>query len=182
MVTAPRPLRPDRPDAPAPEASTPMQLRVPGHLARRFHRIHVAVMNEALAAEDLTAASYGALVTIGRAPGITQRALADDGGLDVVTTGQMIDALEARGLVQRHPDPSDRRAWRLELTDDGRLARERAVPLALAAQQRMLSALSRAEVAKLQELLAIVIRANAPYDKPGAGRKRPVRKAPNGAG
>ena len=32
---------------------------------------------------------------------------------------EVVDALEARGLVQRRPDPGDRRATLVEVTDDG---------------------------------------------------------------
>lgn len=30
--------------------------------------------------------------------------------------GRLIDRLQARGLVERRPDPTDRRVWRLHLT------------------------------------------------------------------
>ncbi len=178
MSTAPR-ARPTRPADAGADALVPMQLRIPGHLARRFHRIHVALTNEALAAEGLTAASYAALATIGRAPGITQRTLAGDGGLDAVTTGQIVDELVRRELARRVADAHDRRAWRLELTEKGKQTHERAAPAAQAAQQRMLAVLSHAEVAKLQQLLALVIDANATYDRPGAGRRAPAPRKPD---
>lgn len=148
-----------------------MHLRVPGHLARRFHRIHLAKLAEALAAEGLNAATYGAMVTINRSPGISQRSLALERGLDVVTAGQIVDELEGLGLARRRADPNDRRAWKLELTEKGKSVRDRAAPAALAAQKQMLAVLSSSEVSKLRELLARVIEANAAYDRPGAGRR-----------
>jgi DNA-binding MarR family transcriptional regulator len=171
-------------EARGPELLVPMRLRMPGHLTRRFHRVHVAMMSEALAALDLSAASYGALVSIDRTPGITQRTLANERGLDAVTAGQTVDELERQGLVRRRADPDDRRAWRLELTAKGMRIRDRAAPAALAAQARMLSVLSNDEVTKLRELLARVIEANADYDRPGAGRRRPStnRKSKRGGG
>ena len=161
----------------APEALVPMRSRVPGHLARRFHRIHAAMLGEALEGVGLDAATYGMLVSIVRSPGLRQKELAELRGLDPVSAGQIIDALEARGLVRRCADPKDRRAWRLEATDDGRELRERAAPLALGAQQHMLRVLSDEEVSLLAELMARVIEANAAHDRPGAGRRRTARKA-----
>jgi DNA-binding MarR family transcriptional regulator len=34
--------------------------------------------------------------------------------------GSVIDGLERRDLVERHPDPSDRRVWRVDITPSGR--------------------------------------------------------------
>ena len=35
------------------------------------------------------------------------------------STTEVVDALESRGLVQRRPDPGDRRATLVEVTEDG---------------------------------------------------------------
>ena len=35
------------------------------------------------------------------------------------STTEVVDALESRGLVERHPDPGDRRATLVEVTDPG---------------------------------------------------------------
>ncbi|WP_181164636.1 MarR family winged helix-turn-helix transcriptional regulator [Amaricoccus solimangrovi] len=169
--------RPELRESNCPEALVPMRARVPGHLARRFHRVHVSMLGEALRPVGLDAAAYGMLVSIGRSPGMRQRALAEARGLDPASAGQIIDALQNRGLVRRCPDPNDRRAWLLELTDEGRKTRERAAPLALGAQARMLRVLSEQEVSQLADLMARVIEANADHDRPGAGRRKPARKA-----
>lgn len=50
---------------------------------------------------------------------MTQTQLAAALVLGRAATGTMIDQLEARGLVQRVPDPSDRRVWIVENTADG---------------------------------------------------------------
>ncbi len=45
-----------------------------------------------------------------------------------VTKGAMtrlLDGLESRGYVERHPDPKDGRRWLIELTDAGRKEAER---------------------------------------------------------
>lgn len=50
----------------------------------------------------------------------TQSRLADQFGIGRAAMGAVIDRLSARGLVERHPDPDDRRVWRVDLTDVGR--------------------------------------------------------------
>ena len=35
--------------------------------------------------------------------------------VEPITVGRLVDRLEARGLLERRPDPDDRRAWRLHL-------------------------------------------------------------------
>lgn len=76
---------------------------------------------------------YGVLIRL--APGCTLRPgeLADAEGLDPSTMSRRVAALEERGLVGRRPDPEDRRAHRIAITDAGRdlLAASRAAQVAL---------------------------------------------------
>ena len=48
---------------------------------------------------------------------LTQSDLAKRLAVGTVTLGGLVDRLEARGLVERHVDPDDRRANRIRLTD-----------------------------------------------------------------
>lgn len=57
----------------------------------------------------------------------TQRELAQAAGTDPMMTSQVVRALEARGLVERRPDPYDRRVRRLVLTPEGHELAERGV-------------------------------------------------------
>jgi len=50
----------------------------------------------------------------------TQTQLADHLGIGRAAIGAVIDRLEQRDLVERHPDPADRRVWRVDITDTGR--------------------------------------------------------------
>lgn len=51
----------------------------------------------------------------------TQTRLADHLGIGRAAIGSVIDQLQARGLVERRPDPDDRRVWLVAITDAGRL-------------------------------------------------------------
>jgi DNA-binding MarR family transcriptional regulator len=146
--------------------------RVPAHLARRFNQICIGVTAEILAQEDLTPQA-----AVLEAPGSGQRQLANQMGIDVVSFGQMIDLLEQRQLVKRALDPDDRRARRLYVTKRGTDLRRRLRPALLAAQERLLSPLSKAERAALLDMLVRVIEANDSYARPGNGRRKPRRKS-----
>ena len=54
----------------------------------------------------------------------TQTQLADQLGIGRAAIGSVVDRLERRGLVERHPDPADRRVWRVDITAAGRTIAE----------------------------------------------------------
>ncbi|WP_428394839.1 MarR family winged helix-turn-helix transcriptional regulator [Lichenicoccus sp.] len=63
----------------------------------------------------MTRAQWMILSRVKRAPGLTQRALAEILEVEPISVGRLVDRLESRGLVERRSDPSDRRIWRLHL-------------------------------------------------------------------
>lgn len=70
------------------------------------------------------------------------------------TITRLVDRLEEAGLVQRTPDPDDRRAQRVILTPRGDAVRSTAIALHDEAVERRLSLLSTAEQERLIDLLA----------------------------
>src|SRR3984957_13291987 len=66
-------------------------------------------------ARGMTRAQWVILARLNAQPGLSQ---IDMGSLledEPISVGRLIDRLEARALVERRPDPSDRRVWRLHL-------------------------------------------------------------------
>jgi DNA-binding MarR family transcriptional regulator len=64
----------------------------------------------------------------------------------LITSGAMtarLDRLERAGLIRRAPDPNDRRAVRVHMTDEGRKLAEQALLAVIAADQAFLEPLSR---------------------------------------
>ena len=49
-----------------------------------------------------------------------QKDVAEMAGLDLMTTSQVVRALEKAGLLARHDDPHDSRTWRVSPTEHGR--------------------------------------------------------------
>jgi len=63
----------------------------------------------------LTRAQGVILARLNRQPGLSQIELAAICEVEPITVGRLVDRLEARGLIERRPDPADRRIRRLHL-------------------------------------------------------------------
>jgi MarR family transcriptional regulator for hemolysin len=66
-------------------------------------------------ARGMTRAQWIILARLERQPGLSQNEMAAICEVEPITVGRLIDRLEARGLVERRNDPSDRRIRRLHL-------------------------------------------------------------------
>jgi MarR family transcriptional regulator for hemolysin len=66
-------------------------------------------------AAGMTRAQWGILLWLERQPGMSQKELAELLEVEPISVARLVDRLEARGLVERRPDPKDRRIWRLHL-------------------------------------------------------------------
>lgn len=118
-------------------------------LARVFVKVDHASVEE-LRQWDLSVAQFDVLNHVGRREGLTQQELADH---LLVTKGnicQLLDRMEARGLLERRPDG---RANRLYLTEQGRALRARTVPAHEALIDTLFSPLSPGEQTQLHTLL-----------------------------
>ncbi|MGF1430984.1 MarR family winged helix-turn-helix transcriptional regulator [Kitasatospora sp. LaBMicrA B282] len=72
-----------------------------------------------IAGLGLTPAQAGLLRLLAFTPGRSQRELADDLGMPPSRFVPFADELEARGLIERRRNPTDRRLYALYLTDQG---------------------------------------------------------------
>ena len=95
---------------------------MPGHLARRFQQIAVAVFLAEVgeAGFDLTPVQYAALSAIRNNPGIDQVTLAGLIAYDRTTITGVVDRLVQKGLLVRHASSRDRRARELQITEAGK--------------------------------------------------------------
>ena len=108
---------------------------------------------EHLAPIGVSGRELGVLLLLdGRGPESQQQAAARL-RVDRTTMVSLIDALEAKGLVARRPDPGDRRRNVVELTSDGQTTLAEAVRASDDAEQRLLAVLTHDEAAQLRELL-----------------------------
>jgi MarR family transcriptional regulator, transcriptional regulator for hemolysin len=84
----------------------------------------------------MSRAQWYVLAHVSKREGINQATLADLVGVEPITICRMVDRLEALGLVERRPDPNDRRARLIHMIEAARpgLERMRAVAQALFAE------------------------------------------------
>lgn len=83
----------------------------------------------------------------------------------LVTSGTMtnrINRLAETGLVERHPDPNDRRGVLVRLTDAGRVKVDAALTELLSQEEEILSDLRPGERQLLADLLRVVV---LPFDR-----------------
>jgi DNA-binding MarR family transcriptional regulator len=134
---------------------------MPGHLARRFQQIAVAVFLTEVeeAGFDLTPVQYAALAAIRANPGVDQVTLAGLIAYDRTTITGVVDRLVQKGLLVRRASSRDRRARELQITDEGRRTLRGITPAIEAAQRMMLRGLTEKEAAELMRLLRKAIAA-----------------------
>jgi DNA-binding MarR family transcriptional regulator len=101
----------------------------------------------------LTRAQWAVLAYVARNEGSNQAALADMLDIEPITLVRLLDKLEAAGLVERRPDPADRRVRRLFLTEATGPLLEQLQALASETREAALSGLSDAERQQLTDLL-----------------------------
>jgi len=134
---------------------------MPGHLARRFQQIAVAVFLAEVseAGFDLTPVQYAALATVRANPGIDQITLAGLIAYDRTTITGVVDRLVQKGLVARRASSRDRRARELQITEQGRRTLRAITPAVEAAQRIMMRGLTAKETEELMRLLRKAIAA-----------------------
>lgn len=101
------------------ELDAPPWLRVESTLMSTARLIRAA-FDARLKPLDLNLTQASLLAYVAEFGPTTQTRLADQMGTRRAAMGSVIDGLERRDLVERHPDPSDRRVWRVDITDAGR--------------------------------------------------------------
>ncbi len=85
----------------------------------------------------------------------TQTTLAERMGLGRAATGTMIDQLEARSLIQRMPDPQDRRVWLISITESGQQLVEEITAIDEVVRESLRVGITRSE---RQELASLLVR------------------------
>lgn len=68
----------------------------------------------------LTSAQWRVLAFVSRCEGSNQASMADHMDMEPITLSRHLDRMQAAGMIERRPDPNDRRAHRLFLTETGR--------------------------------------------------------------
>lgn len=104
----------------------------------------------------LTESQWRALARLSRQEGVNQATLADLLDIRPITLTQAIDRLEQLELVERRPDPTDRRAYRLFLRPGARPVVDELWRLAAETREQAMAGMSPALQGQLVEALAMI--------------------------
>ena len=104
-----------------------------------------------------------------RAGTVRQNVLAERMGVEAMTLSASLDRLEARGLIKRLADPTDRRAKLVQLTDGAGEVLDRIAPLSAALRADASAGIDPQDWARLLDMLKTV-RANLSAAKSESAR------------
>jgi DNA-binding MarR family transcriptional regulator len=127
-----------------------------GYLLKHAQQRLAAFTAPALAPFGITGRQLAVLMTIDDVVPLSQQDVAGRLGVDRTTMVALIDELEDKGLVQRRPDPADRRRNVVTLTETGQSTMTGAIAASDEAERRFLSNLSAAEVTSLRAALQVI--------------------------
>lgn len=124
-----------------------------GYNARRAALAVISVFLPRMAPYGLRPVDFSVLTLIAHNPGITSRQICV--ALDILPPNLvgLIKSLDKRGLIERHPHPTDRRAQGLHLSPAGRKLQKNAQATATQLEIDVASRLSAAELETLKGLL-----------------------------
>ena len=121
------------------------------------HTLHA--LSAALAELNLSAAEINALANLGEGGTLSVRQLSERTGTRASTLTGLLDRLENRGYLVRELDPSDRRSFRLPLTDLGQATAARALAAIDALEREALSRLDATQLAGYHAVIAALQKA-----------------------
>ncbi|MCP2305429.1 MarR family winged helix-turn-helix transcriptional regulator [Actinokineospora globicatena] len=130
----------------------------------RVQQILQSAVDAALKPHGLTFARYEALVllTFSKRGSLPMRVMGERLQLHPTSVTNIVDRLEADGLVRRTPHPTDRRTTLAEITDAGRQRQAEATE-AVTAVDFGLRGLTERQTTQLTDLLAKVRRATGDF-------------------
>ena len=142
------------PEALAHELDAPPWLRVESTLMSTASAIHAAY-DSRLAPLGLTLNQASLLAYISEFGPVSQTRAAEHLGQGRAVTGTHVDKLEGLGLVERRPDPADRRVWLVAITTAGTAMAEAVADVDRVLREELREGISRAD---RQTLAALLIR------------------------
>lgn len=131
------------------------------HAQARF----AEAVEPAFAPLEIDGRELGVLTALGGPAGgerLSQQEAAQRLAIDRTTMVALIDGLEDKGLVQRRPDPRDRRRNIVEVTAAGRQALDRATAVVEAVEQRFLAPLGEDGARRFKQALVALLASPAP--------------------
>lgn len=126
---------------------------LPYRLSILSNRVSRAIAARYAKVFDLTVPEWRIIAVLGRRPGLTAKEVAEATEMDKVAVSRAVARLVEAKRVAARADRDDARRQILSLTAQGESVHARIAPIALASEQRLLSALDAREREQLDVLL-----------------------------
>ena len=152
-----------------------MELNAPtlGFLLHEVARLLRRRFEQNARGSGLTRSQWQVLAYLAKNEGINQSGLADLLEIEPITLCRIVDKLQALGLVERRPHPSDRRVWLLHITPAARPKLTQLGKLGEVTRGEALAGVSEADTERLLKTLqALKSNLADARDAPVAGQKR----------
>jgi MarR family transcriptional regulator, organic hydroperoxide resistance regulator len=134
--------------------NTPPIEETTGYLLAKVCRAHRTHVGGLLAGVGLHVGQEMVLLELWKDDGLKGGELAERLGVEPPTVTRMLRRMETCGLVERRPDPTDARSFRVHLTGKGRALEEPVARIWEEAEGKTLQGLSSEETLILRQLLA----------------------------
>jgi MarR family transcriptional regulator, transcriptional regulator for hemolysin len=103
--------------------------------------------------------------------GINQSGLAELLEIEPISLARLIDRMEQAGWVERRPDPRDRRAWLLFMTEKAKPLFAKMIDIGTEVRGEALSGFSKAEH---DQIMALLLRVRSNLSEKGSEAARPL--------
>ena len=133
-----------------------------GYLVKRAQSVINLSLEETVSKHGLGIPHYVVLVLLAETPGLPNAELARKAFVTPQSMNEVLQQLEASGLVQRQPSPSNARILNAQLTQTGERNWRSVNDEVLELEERLLLGLSRDEVRALNRSLETIIRNMTP--------------------
>jgi DNA-binding MarR family transcriptional regulator len=131
----------------------------PGYLLKRAQATLNAAMSGVLREHGATLAQYAVLTALDEQPGLSNAGLARRAFVTPQTMNQVLQELEQKRWVARHPDPAHARILQAELTRGGRTALGACRLAVDAVEEQMLAPLAPGDIEQFTATLRACIQA-----------------------
>jgi DNA-binding MarR family transcriptional regulator len=124
-----------------------------GALIGRTRKAMIQMIDAELAPLQVSAAQWLVILLVGEGAAENATELCEVSSYDPGAMTRLLDRLEEKGMVRRVRDEVDRRAMRIELTDDGKAVYPKIIAAMVDVFNRLLHGFSKSEAGELEAYL-----------------------------
>ena len=106
---------------------------------------------------DVTAEQFGLMMHLGTHAGINQKQLGELALKDRPNTMRIVNQLVKRGYVERLPHETDKRAFRLFLTEEGKIVKSHLIRIVIEHHRAAFATLSEKDISNMQRVLKVIL-------------------------